>query len=181
MDSSLVKTPQRIAITGGSGAGKTTLGKHLAKRLDAVFVEVDAIQHKANWVKASKEEIRLAIYANLDGKSKWVIDNFCEREVGDYITSRADVLIWLDLPLLVKLVRLLRRSSSRLWKREVLWNGNKESLRGVFIDRDGVLIYPLRTHFKQRRNMLARLNQEKIVRLRSLKELKSWLETHDLN
>jgi shikimate kinase len=36
--------PKRIAIVGGSGAGKTTLGRELAKLVDGVFVEVDAIQ-----------------------------------------------------------------------------------------------------------------------------------------
>jgi ABC-type glutathione transport system ATPase component len=38
-------TPGRIAIVGGSGTGKTTLGKALAKVVGGLFVEVDAIQH----------------------------------------------------------------------------------------------------------------------------------------
>src|SRR5215211_7041338 len=46
-------TPRRIAIVGGSGAGKTTLGKRLAELVDGTFVEVDALQHKAHWTKAS--------------------------------------------------------------------------------------------------------------------------------
>ena len=49
--------PRRIAIVGGSGSGKTTLGRRLAELVDGVFVEVDAIQHKAHWRKASVEEI----------------------------------------------------------------------------------------------------------------------------
>lgn len=74
--------PKKIAITGGSGAGKTTLGKILAKRIDAVFVEVDAIQHKANWEKATPEEIRVAVHAVLDKHSRWVIDGTCGRDLG---------------------------------------------------------------------------------------------------
>jgi adenylate kinase family enzyme len=87
--------PRRIAIVGGSGEGKTTLGSRLAELVDGVFVEVDAIQHKAHWRKASVEEIGTGIHEALEGKSNWVIDGICEREVGDFIVSRADVIVWL--------------------------------------------------------------------------------------
>src|SRR5262245_12457928 len=154
--------PRRIAIVGGSGAGKTTLGRELAGLVGGIFVEVDAIQHKAHWTKASIEEIRLGIQAALDGRSTWVIDGLCEREVGDFISSRADVIVWLDLPLAVKLVRLLRRSWRRVRTGEVLWNGNIETWRDVFIGRDSVVAHPLRTHFRHRRQMIARSDQTKI-------------------
>ena len=160
-------------MIGGSGAGKTTLGKELARRIDAVFVEVDAIQHKAHWEKATVQEIRMAIHAALDGRSKWVIDRTCEREVGDFISRRADIIMWLDLPLAVKLMRLLRRSWKRVRTREVLWNGNVERWSDVFV----VLAHPLRTHFRQRRKILARPDQEKILRLRSADEIDKWLST----
>ena len=169
--------PKRIAVIGGSGSGKTTLGRELSRRIDAVFVEVDAIQHKAHWKRATVEEIRIAIHAALEGRPKWVIDNTCEREVGDFISSRADTNIWLDLPLAVKLVRLMRRSWIRVRTREVLWNGNVERWNDVFVGRDSVLVHPLRTHFRQRRKIPARPYQEKIARLRSADEIDRWLST----
>ena len=168
-------TPGRIAIVGGSGAGKTTLGKALAKVVGGVFVEVDAIQHKAGWCLASAEEIRAGILGALEGQPRWVIDGTCEREVGDFVSSRADVIVWLDLPLAVKLARLLRRSWGRVRRREVLWNGNVETWRDVFVGRDSVVAHPLRTHFRHRRRMLARSDHGKIVRLRSAREVDAWL------
>ena len=170
-------TPKRIAIVGGSGAGKTTLGKRLAELIGGVFIEVDAIQHKANWIKASDAEIREAIHAAVEGRSSWVIDGTCEREAGDFVSSRADVIVWLDLPLAVKLLRLLRRSWRRVRTREVLWNGNVETWRDVFVGPDPVIAHPLRTHFRHRRQMLARLNQTLIVRLRSTSEVNAWLSS----
>lgn len=167
--------PKKIAITGGSGAGKTTLGKILAKRIDAVFVEVDAIQHKANWEKATPEEIRVAVHAVLDKHSRWVIDGTCGRDLGDYIPSRADIIVWLDLSLATKLVRLLRRSWKRVRTREVLWNGNVETWHGVFVGGDSVIGHPLRTHFRQRQQALKQLDGRKTVRLRSLNEVNAWL------
>src|SRR5215216_500132 len=167
--------PRRIAIVGGSGAGKTTLGKRLASLIGGSFVEVDAIQHKAQWTKASEEEIRTAIHGALAGKTTWVIDGTCEREVGDFISSGADVIVWLDLPLAIKLRRLFLRSWRRVRTREVLWNGNVETWRDVFVGRDSVVAHPLRTHFRHRRRMLGRSDHTKIVRLRSAGEIDAWV------
>jgi adenylate kinase family enzyme len=169
--------PSRIAIIGGSGAGKTTLGRELAQLIGGVFVEVDAIQHQAHWRLASAEEIAAGIHAALDGKPRWVIDCLCEREVGDFVSGSADVIVWLDLPLVVKLARLVRRSWRRVRTREVLWNGNFETWRDVFVGRGAVLVHPLRTHFRHRRGMLARPDRSKIVRLRSAREAAEWLST----
>ena len=166
--------PRRIAIVGGSGAGKTTLARKLAELIDGVLVEVDAIQHKAHWMKAATEEISTGIREALEGKTTWAIDGICEREVGDLIVNNADVIVWLDLPLAVKLARLLRRSWRRVLTRAVLWNGNVETWTGVFIGRDSVSAHPLRTHFAQRRRMLGHADHaKKSVRLTSPREVDS--------
>jgi adenylate kinase family enzyme len=170
-----MKALKRIAIVGGSGSGKTTLGKELANLVGGVFVEIDAIQHQSYWNKASVEEIRMGIHAALKGQSRWVIDGTCEREVGNFIANRADLIVWLDLPLAAKLVRLVRRSWRRVWTREVLWNGNVETWHNVFVGRDSVVAQPLRTHFRHRRQTLARSDHAKIVRLRSTREVDEWL------
>jgi adenylate kinase family enzyme len=164
-------------MLGTSGAGKSTLGRELATRLECVFVEVDALQHKANWVRASPDEVGAAVRAALDGHTAWVIDSTCQREVGDLISAQADVIVWLDLPLALKLVRLFRRSWRRVRTREILWNGNTESWRDVFIGRDSVLLHPLRRHFPQRREILARADTHKIVRLCTAWEVQQWLDT----
>lgn len=171
----MLNTASKIAIVGGSGAGKTTLGKELARRIHAPFVEVDAIRHKARWELATPEEVRTAIHAALEGKPQWVIDGFYEPELGDYISSLADTIVWLDLRLGVKLARLMHRSYRRVSTQEDLWNGNTESWRGVFIRGDSVLGHPLRTHFRQRRRFAKQLDPKKTVRLYNLSEVNAWL------
>jgi hypothetical protein len=46
--------------------------------------------------------------------------------LGDLITDRADLIIWLDLPVRLVMWRLLRRTHLRNKHRTELWNGNVE-------------------------------------------------------
>ncbi|HEX8954245.1 MAG TPA: shikimate kinase [Polyangia bacterium] len=168
-------TPTKIALLGTSGAGKTTLGRALAARLAAPFVECDAIRHKANWVSASDEELRAGIDAVIGRSDRWVIDGTFQRQLGDFITGRADLLVWLDLPLLVKLARAARRSWRRLRTDEELWNGNRETWRDAFFARDSVVRYAIRAHFRDRRALPRPEHAHKTLRLRSVGEVERWL------
>ena len=168
---------QRIAFLGTSGAGKTTVGRALAARLDAPFVECDAIRHKANWVQASAEELCAALEARIAAHERWVIDGTLQSRIGDYISGRADLLVWLDLPLLVKLARAGRRSWRRLRTGEELWNGNRETWRDAFFSRDSVVRYAIRAHFRDRRELPRPEHAHKTLRLRTVAEVERWLAT----
>ena len=170
-------TAQRIALLGTSGAGKTTVGRALAARLDAPFLECDSIRHKANWVQASDDELRAGIEAVIGGRDRWVVDGTLQRHLGDFISGRADLLVWLDLPLALKLGRACGRSWRRLRRREILWNGNRETWRDAFFSRDSVLRYAIRAHFRDRRELPRREHAHKTLRLRTVDEVARWLET----
>lgn len=172
-----MSSPQRIAIIGTSGAGKTTLGREIARRMNTVFVEVDSIQHKAHWSKATVEELRAGVEARLGGRDSWVIDDTCQRELGDFVSGCLDLILWLDLPLLLKLGRLCRRSWRRVRTREVLWNGNFETWRDVFVGNDSVLVHATRAHFRHRRTFPARPDAHRILRLRTPSEVDRWLSS----
>ena len=45
----------RIAITGASGNGKTTLARRLAETCDLRHVEIDALHHGPNWESCGPE------------------------------------------------------------------------------------------------------------------------------
>jgi adenylate kinase family enzyme len=177
LEAGTMSIPRRIALIGTSGAGKTTLGREIARRLHTVFVEIDAIQHKAHWTKATVEELRAGIEAQIGGHDRWVIDDTCQRELGDFVSGCLDVILWLDLPLLLKLGRLCRRSWRRVRTREVLWNGNFETWRDVFVGKDSVLVHATLAHFRHRRTFPARPDAQKIVRLRTPSEVDRWLSS----
>jgi adenylate kinase family enzyme len=170
-------SPTKIAFLGTSGAGKTTTGRLVAARLGAVFVELDAIRHKADWVAASANEVRAGIDAAIGGRDRWVIDGTMQRQLGDFVSGRADLLVWLDLPLPLKLVRAVGRSWRRIVRGEPLWNGNRETFCGVFLERDSVVRYAIRAHFRDRRELPRREHTHKTLRLRSAADVDRWLAT----
>ncbi len=166
--------PARIAIIGNPGAGKTTLGRELARRLEAKFIEVDALAHRANWVEATDDELREALEAALN-TPRWVIDGTFQRRLGDFVVRRVELFVWLDLPLFTKLGRVWRRSWKRVTQKEVLWNGNVERWRDVFLGADSVLLGLLRRHLRDRWNSPAANAPQPLVRLRSPDEVAAWL------
>jgi adenylate kinase family enzyme len=115
----------RIAITGPSGSGKTTLAAELARTLGIRHVEIDALHHGPNWESCGVEVLRERVLAAIDGDG-WVTDSTYHAMLGDLVSSRADVLVWLDLPIPLVMWRLLRRTHVRLRDKVELWNGNLE-------------------------------------------------------
>jgi adenylate kinase family enzyme len=169
---------ERIALTGASGNGKSTLAAELASRLALRYVEVDALNHEPNWTEASPQELRARVDAAIrDGR--WVVDATYKRKLGDVLAERADTLIWLDLPLRVILWRLLRRTHRRIRDRVELWNGNVEP---GWRDALQFLIWPaVRAHFRNRRELPRWLGQPhlrhlRVVRLRSPEDVRRFVE-----
>ncbi len=166
---------RRFAIVStASSSGKTTLGRELARRLDVPFVELDALHHGPNWTEASAEDLRAKVEP-LVAEEAWVIDGGYWGKLGDLVLGKADLVVWLDLPVRVWLPRLVRRTVRRVARREELWNGNRESVRNVFFSRNALIWYALRNHPRHRRIYPERLARYNVVRLRTPKEVDAWL------
>jgi adenylate kinase family enzyme len=165
----------RIVLKGTSGSGKTTLGRELARRLDAVFVELDALTHKAGWVEASDAELRAGVDAALAGRDRWVVDGNYDSKLGDRVLACADVIVWLDLPLGLKLWRVWGRTWRRLVRQETLWNGNRESWKGAFVGKSSLFGWLISSHFRHRREWPQKLAGRNVVRLCSVAEVERWL------
>jgi adenylate kinase family enzyme len=168
---------RRIAVVASaSGNGKTTLGRELARRLDVPFVEVDSLVHGPNWVETPDDELRVLLQPVVDSEG-WVIDGTYRRKLGDLVLESADVVVWLDLPIRVWFPRLLRRTYRRLRGHEQLWNDNTESLRGAFWGRESLFGFAFRMHFDRRRRYPVELAPYDVVRLRSPREVETWLDS----
>jgi shikimate kinase len=158
---------RKIAVTASaSGSGKSTTGRALAKRLGVPFVELDALVHGQNWTETPDDELRRILEPVLAGEG-WVIDGGYRRKIGDLVLERADVVVWIDLPIRVWFPRLIRRTVRRVRRNEELWNGNHESLRDALGGRDALIPYAVRAHFSRRRRYPVELARFPVVRLRS--------------
>lgn len=175
---------ERIIVVGKSGAGKTTLARELAERLDIPHVELDAINWQPNWVSLPKHEMRERVKVALPAEGQWVADGAYIKSAGDVVWGRADTLIWLDYPLILTLLRLMKRTIGRIVKQKELWNGNRESVwnhLNLFEINDNLFVWTIRMHFQQRRDFPIRLRQSeyshlRVLRFRSPKETELWLQ-----
>lgn len=166
---------RRLAIKGSSGAGKSTLGRALARKLDLPYIELDALHHGPAWSAASSEELRARVLALLDDERGWVVDGNYDSKLGTLVLDRADLIVWLDLPLPTKLARLARRSARRWLTRQELWNGNRETLRALFCGTDALFAWAVRAHSASRRKWPRQLTGRPLVRLRAATEVDAWL------
>ncbi|HEU5160830.1 MAG TPA: hypothetical protein VFU43_27785 [Streptosporangiaceae bacterium] len=170
--------PRRIVVIGTSGSGKSTMAGALASLSGAPHIELDSLYHGPNWTPAAPEVFAGRV-GELAERPRWVFDgNYIDR-VGHSLWPRADLIVWMDLPLTVILPRLVRRSLRRILHRTELWHGNREGWSALF-GRYSVLGWAVRSHRRHRRELpvlLADLARGgvRVVRLRSAAQARDWL------
>lgn len=146
---------RKVAVYGPSGSGKSTLARALGERFGLPVVELDAVYHaRPGWDDLEVEDFRQAVRGLLarhaDG---WVFEgNYWP--VRDLVLAEAETAVWLDLPFALVYWRLARRTISRSFRGEELWNGNRETLRQTFLSRDSMLLWGL-TAFRRTRGSVA--------------------------
>ena len=179
-DVASVERMQRVAIVGTSGSGKSTVGRAISTAIGADFTEMDAIFHQADWEPLPPAEFMRRIGGVAAG-DRWVID-------GNYSTvrpavfARADTIVWLDLPRTVVMRQLIRRTLRRIWRREELWNGNRERWQNFFSlnPDESVIVWAWQKHAEYRSTYAAAMTDPAhrhltFVRLRSRAEVTTFL------
>ena len=169
----------RIRIVGTSGSGKTTLAAAVAERLGVTHIELDSLYHGPGWTEpppgAFRQRVEAAVAAAPDG---WVM-------CGNYLSQAPlewggpELVVWIDLPRWLVMSRVIRRTAGRLVLRRELWNGNRESLNGLW-RKDGIVRWAWDTHAVNRaryEQMIATDGGVDWVRVRSRRAVRAWLES----
>ena len=168
---------QRVIVIGVTGSGKTTLARQVAERLGGPHVELDALHWEPDWQEAPDDVFRARVAAALEPDC-WTVDgNY--RAARDLVWPRADTIVWLDYRLGFVFWRLLRRTVTRIFSREELWNGNRENLRNLF-SRHSIILWLFQSYGRHKREIPALFQQPEyahlhIVRLHSPQETARWL------
>lgn len=173
---------RRVSVVGsGSGAGKTTFARAFARHTGLPFIELDAIHwQQGDWVMPDREIFRARVDEATRGDA-WVADgNYSASR--DIVWSRADTVVWLDLPPALMLWRTVRRTVIRSVQGEVLWGGNRETLWNAFVGKDALIPYFLRTYRGRQRRFEHELASPenahlRIHRFRSSAEAERWLRS----
>jgi adenylate kinase family enzyme len=169
---------RRVLVYGVTGSGKSTLALRIAARLALPYHDVDDLTWEPGWVPVPDEVQRARITA-VCAADEWVIDS-AYGKWRDVPLARADLVVGLDLPRLLTLGRLLRRTVTRIVRRTPTCNGNVESWRGAFLQRDSIVWWHFRS-FARKRAQIRRWSTEPgfpaIVVLRSPAEVERWLES----
>jgi adenylate kinase family enzyme len=110
---------RKIAVFGNAGGGKSTLAKRLADITRLPLYPLDSIQYRAGGGKVPHEEY-LKAHADLLRKDEWIIDGFgCVASAWDRF-SKADTLVYIDLPLITH-----------------HWWVTKRLIKGLFVTPEG--------------------------------------------
>jgi adenylate kinase family enzyme len=129
---------RRISVVGNSGSGKTTLARALATELGVPHLELDSIHHLPNWQPLDRTVFRNQVDKFIQAPG-WVVDGNYSA-VRDLVWSRADTVIWLDLPRRRVMRQVIWRTLRRMATKAELWNGNRERWRNLLGPRDESII-----------------------------------------
>lgn len=106
----LGRNMKRILVTGNAGSGKSTLARRIAAQLALPLHGLDCVVWQPGWKKRAPDE-RSAMIRKLVDQESWVIDG-----VSFDVQSRADAIVFLDVPRRVSFLRVMKRNWRYLFR-----------------------------------------------------------------
>jgi adenylate kinase family enzyme len=144
----------RVVVVGCSGSGKSTFARALAAALDAPWIQLDALYWAPQWQPRPEDEF-LRLTDEATAGPAWVVDgNY--RRVRPIVWPRATAIVWLNFGFPRVFGRVLTRTVRRAWTNELLFSGNRESLRKSLLSRESILWWTI-TQFRRYRGEYATL------------------------
>jgi adenylate kinase family enzyme len=98
----------RIMIVGQPGSGKSTLAQALGECTGLPVIHIDKIHWQPGWVERTKAE-KTRLCQEAEQQSRWIFEGGHSATWPSRL-ARADMLVWLDRPVGLRLWRVLRRA-----------------------------------------------------------------------
>jgi len=104
----MMKNAKRVMIVGQTGSGKSTLARTMGTILNLPVVHIDLIHWTSGWVERSGPEKDI-LCAQVHARKTWIFEGGRSPTWPERL-QRADVLIWIDLPLSLRAWRIFWRT-----------------------------------------------------------------------
>jgi adenylate kinase family enzyme len=162
---------RRVALIGNGGGGKSTIARALGRHLGIQVHEVDEVQWLPGWRRAPLDEVARTLDAWAAADS-WIIDGFGPWPVIDRRMSRADTIVYVDLPFRTHLWWAAKRQIVSLVRRRA-WGGQSAPPPSLLLFRTLRRVHAMRSDLVELVTKDGRA--AKLVHLRSPREMASWL------
>lgn len=103
-----MRNVKRVMIVGQPGSGKSTLARTMGSILNLPVIHIDLIHWKSGWVERASPEKDI-LCSEVHAQDKWVFEGGRSPTWPERL-DRADVLVWLDLPLRLRAWRVFWRT-----------------------------------------------------------------------
>jgi len=162
---------EKIAIIGAPGAGKTTLARNLYRILNIKVRHLDRLFWKPSW-QSIDGPTRIDTMQDIIREKQWIIE-------GTYLYSseprlnEADTIIFLDTPILVCLLRVIKRNRKDRGRfRRDIPEGCVDKLTPHRMLK--LLVFPIQDRIKLKQK-LRTYKSKQIIWLRSNREVEDFL------
>ncbi|MEL6639901.1 MAG: hypothetical protein AAFP98_01085 [Pseudomonadota bacterium] len=98
---------QRVMINGGPGSGKSTLARALGAATGLPVYHMDQIHHMPGWEPRPLAE-KIPMANAIEAKEEWIFEGGLSATYANR-ASRADTMIWIDLPVSIRFLRVVKR------------------------------------------------------------------------
>lgn len=98
---------KRVMIVGGPGSGKSTLAVEMGRITGLPVHHMDMIHWQPGWKERSREE-KIELVKKIENSREWILEGGLSVTYGSR-AAHADTIVWLDLPLVLRLLRVLKR------------------------------------------------------------------------
>jgi adenylate kinase family enzyme len=163
---------RKVLVVGSGGAGKSTFARRLGALLDIEVVHLDSLYWQAGWVETPKD-VWAEMVAEAVRRDAWIMDGNYSGTF-DIRVEACDTLIFLDMPRLTCLRRVLQRFIRyRGRTRPDMTEGCDEQLNWEFIL--WIWNYPKKQRLKVLELMREHAAGKRMIRLRSPAEAERYL------
>ena len=161
---------KRIMIVGAPGSGKSTLARQLGEATGLPVFHMDQIHWKAGWVERPLDE-KVPMAHEVEAGERWIFEGGLSATYENR-AAQAHMIIWLDLPMVVRLFRVFKRICTyRGETRPDLPEGCPEHLNFEFLH---YIVTTNRRHRAKLKDLIERHSDTPIVHLRSGSDVNRW-------